>query len=417
MNWMEELPLMGKKAGLAARALALAGTEEKNDALYLLAEALRSNSAVILGANALDLQAARANGLPSATLDRLTFNEARIEAAARGLEDVAELPDPVGEMPKSWTNADGLQISQVRVPLGVIGMIYEARPNVTIDAAGLCIKSGNAVILRGGREALLSNRAIAGVLSDALVRTSLPKDALQLLDTPDRKASIAMMQLRDLDVLIPRGGVSLKKSVMEHARVPYIMTGMGNCHIFIDESADQEKAQRIVVNAKCQRPGVCNAVETLLVHKGVAGAFLPRCLAELEARGVEIRGDEYVRALFQNAIMATREDWEGEYCDLILAVKTVEDVDDAISHINEYSTQHSESIVTESWSNARKFQRYVDSAVVYVNASTRFTDGSVFGFGAEIGISTQKLHVRGPIGLEHLTSGKYVVSGEGQIRE
>lgn len=416
MNWREDLPLMGQKARQAAGVLALAGTTEKNEALCLLAAAVRSGSAVILEANDLDLQAARAGDLTSAMLDRLTLNEERIEAAARGLEDVAKLPDPIGETPKSWINADGLHISQVRVPLGVIGMIYEARPNVTIDAAALCLKSGNAVILRGGREALFSNRALAGVLSDTLAKTSLPRDAVQLLDTPDREASIALMGLRDLDVLIPRGGVGLKKSVMEHARVPYIMTGMGNCHVFIDNSADLDKAQLIVVNAKCQRPGVCNAVETLLVHRDIAVEFLPRCLAELEARGVEIRGDESVRALFPHAITATPEDWEREYCDLILAVKTVEDVDEAISHINRYSTQHSESIITDSWSSARKFQRCVDSAAVYVNASTRFTDGSVFGFGAEIGISTQKLHVRGPIGLEHLTAGKYVISGEGQVR-
>lgn len=417
MDWMNELPGMGRTAKRAARILAQAQTAEKNAALMEMAAALRGFSGKILEANRLDLKNGRENGLPDSLMDRLTLDESRVEAMARGVEEVAALPDPTGEIPKSWTNADGLQISQVRVPLGVAGIIYEARPNVTSDAAALCLKSGNAAILRGGREALYSNRAIAGALTGALSGTSLPAGAIQLLDTPDREASVALMGLRDLDVLIPRGGPGLKKSVSENARVPYIMTGMGNCHIFIDESADAEKAKRIAVNAKCQRPGVCNAMETLLVHRGAAPALLPGLLAAISARGVEIRGDEYARALFPKAMAATEADWADEYLDLILAVKTVADIDEAISHIAEYGTGHSEAIVTESWTNARKFQKLVDASSVYVNASTRFTDGSVFGFGAEIGISTQKLHVRGPMGLEHLTSFKYVISGDGQIRE
>lgn len=416
MNWMDELPRMGHMAKRAARVLANAPTTEKNDALCVMASALRGHGEEIIAANRLDLEIGETNGLPVSLMDRLTLNADRIEGMAKGMEDIAALPDPVGETPKSWINADGLQISQVRVPLGVVGMIYEARPNVTSDAASLCLKSGNAVILRGGKEALYSNRSVAKALIGALGRTSLPVEAVQLLDTPDREASIALMQLNDLDVLIPRGGLNLKKSVEENARVPYIMTGMGNCHIFIDESADAEKAKRIAINAKCQRPGVCNAMETLLVHKKVASELLPELLAELDLRGVEIRGDEHVCALFPKAIVAAEADWDTEYLALVLAVKTVADIDEAIEHIAAHSTGHSEAIVTESWTNARRFQKTVDASSVYVNASTRFTDGSVFGFGAELGISTQKLHVRGPMGLEHLTSFKYVISGEGQIR-
>lgn len=417
MNWIDELPLMGQNAKKAAKLLARAGTEEKNRALHKVAEALRAGSEMIVGANRLDLEAGMESGLSKALMDRLTLNAARVEAMAEGVEEVAALPDPVNNTVKSWTNADGLQISQVRVPLGVIGMIYEARPNVASDVAALCIKSGNSVILRGGKEAFHSNRAVAKVISEALGKTSLPDCSVQLLDSPEREASIALMRLSDLDVLIPRGGSGLKKSVSQNARVPYIMTGMGNCHIFIDESADLEKTRRIAINAKCQRPGVCNAMETLLVHKNIAGALLPELLAELSANGVEIRGDEHVRKLFPSALAAVKADWDTEYLDLVLAVKTVADVDEAIEHISEYSTRHSDAIVTESWTNARKFQRLVDSSSVYVNASTRFTDGSVFGFGAEIGISTQKLHVRGPIGLEHMTSFKYVISGDGQVRK
>lgn len=416
MDWRKELPLMGQMARKAARAMAEAGTSEKNDALLCMAAALRENTADILTANAADLLAAQEAGLSDSLVDRLTLTDTRVESMAKGLEDAAALNDPVGKTLKRWTNSDGLKISQRSVPLGVIAVIYEARPNVTSDAAGLCLKSGNSVILRGGKEARHSNRAIAEVLRRALGQTQLPAEAVQLLDTPDREASISLMQLADIDVLIPRGGKSLKRTVVEQARVPYIMTGMGNCHIFIDESADPEKALEIVINAKCQRPGVCNAVETLLVHRNRAAALLPAILRQLDARGVEIRGDETARALFPKAKAASDEDWSEEYCDLILAVKTVNCLDDAIDHINRYGTMHSESIITENQANAREFQRRVDSAAVYVNASTRFTDGSVFGFGAEIGISTQKLHARGPIGLEHLTSFKYLISGEGQVR-
>lgn len=416
MGWAEELPLMGQRAMASARLLSQASEAEKNGALQMMSRILLEHSERIIKANRLDLETGRRDGLTAALIDRLTLSEARVTAMAEGLNDVAGLRDPIGDTVKSWVNGDGLQISQLRVPLGVVGVIYEARPNVTSDAAALCLKAGNSVILRGGRDAYHSNRAIAAALSEALERTSLPRDAVQLLDAPQREASIALMQLNQLDVLIPRGGRGLKKSVEENARVPYIMTGMGNCHLFIDESADVAKARDIVVNAKCQRPGVCNAAETLLVHRGAAAALLPGLLAVLDAGGVELRADEEVRALFPGAAVATDDDWETEYLDMILAVKVVSSIDEAIEHINKYGTGHSEAIVTESWTNARRFQRQVDAAAVYVNASTRFTDGSVFGFGAEIGISTQKLHVRGPIGLEHLTSFKYVISGDGQIR-
>jgi glutamate-5-semialdehyde dehydrogenase len=381
-----------------------------------MAEALRENSVRIIELNAADLEDGRKNGLSAAMMDRLTLNPARIEGMARGLLDVAALPDPIGDITRTWTTAAGIQISSVRVPLGVIGMIYEARPNVTSDAAGLCLKSGNAVILRGGSEAYHSNTAISDVLSRAVADSGLPGGAIQMLATREREASVALMQLHDIDVLIPRGGLGLKKTVMENARVPYIMTGMGNCHVFIDDSADHEKARRIVINAKCQRPGVCNAIETLLVHRGLSGEFLASLLSELAGLGVEIRGDEGTRALRPDAKTAAEEDWYAEYDDLILAVKVVSDMGEAIDHIQKYGTHHSDCIVTENYTNARKFQAEVDSAAVYVNASTRFTDGGEFGFGAEIGISTQKIHARGPMGLEQMTSIKYLINGDGQIR-
>ena len=417
MSWRDEMPEMGKRAKEAARILAVAPTAPKNSALREMARTLRMESGPILSANAQDVTDGRAGGLSGAMIDRLVLTEARIDSMAGGLEDIAALRDPIGEVDSAWTNAAGIEIARTRVPLGVIGIIYEARPNVTSDAAGLCLKSGNAVILRGGSEAHRSNTAIVNALCGALEKSGLPKHSVQTLPVLDREASIALMRMRDIDVLIPRGGRALKETVARNASVPYIMTGMGNWHIFIDESADHEKARRITVNAKCQRPGVCNAVETLLVHRNVSDVFLASLTYELIRRGVEIRGDARVRSLRENISPATEEDWKTEYEDLILAVKSVSGLDEAIEHIHRYGTRHSDCIVTENYTNARRFQAEVDSAAVYANASTRFTDGGEFGFGAEIGISTQKLHARGPMGLEQLTSVKYIISGDGQIRE
>ena len=415
-SWKKELELMGKKAEEAARSLATAGTEIKNSALRAMATALREKKNTILEQNRLDLENGRASGLTNALLDRLTLNDARVEGMAVGLEEIAALRDPVGEVLKMWNGEKGIRIGQIRVPLGVIGIIYEARPNVTADAAGLCLKSGNAVILRGGKEALHSNTIIADILSQAARASGIPDGAIQLLATPDREVSIALMQLQSLDVLIPRGGTKLKDSIVENARVPYIMTGIGNCHTFVDESADLDKALKIVVDAKCQRSAVCNAMETLLVHKSIAARFLPAALKALAERGVELRCDETARAFFADAKPATEEDWETEFHDMILAVRVVDDLLAAMDHIYKYGTQHSEAIVTENYTNAQVFLNGVDAAAVYVNASTRFTDGGVFGFGAEMGISTQKLHARGPMGIEQLTSTKFIVYGEGQTR-
>jgi glutamate-5-semialdehyde dehydrogenase len=388
-----------------------------------MAQALRKNEASILEQNKLDLEDGRTAGLTSALLDRLALNSARIEGMAVGLEEIAAFRDPVGEVLGMWNGEKGIRIGQVRVPLGVVGIIYEARPNVTADAAGLCLKSGNAVILRGGKEALRSNTIIAQILSEAGAASptsestgGIPEGSIQLLTKPDREISIALMQLPYLDVLIPRGGTKLKESVMQNARVPYIMTGVGNCHTFVDASADIEKAVKIVVDAKCQRPAVCNAMETLLIHRDIAPRFIPVGLKALADRGVELRGDETVRSLFPSAKPASQEDWETEFYDLILAVKVVDSLEAAMNHIYRYGTQHSEAIVTESYTNAQAFLSGVDAATVYVNASTRFTDGGVFGFGAEMGISTQKLHARGPMGVEQLTSTKFIIYGTGQTR-
>jgi glutamate-5-semialdehyde dehydrogenase len=416
MSWKDDLETMGRRAQEAARRLATTPTETKNAALRAMAANLRKNSASILEQNRLDLDDGRSAGLTNALLDRLALDDARVDGMAVGLEEIAAFRDPVGEVLGMWNGEKGIRIGRIRVPLGVVGIIYEARPNVTADAAGLCLKSGNAVILRGGKEALRSNTIIAKLLSDTAEESGIPQGSVQLLATPDREASIGLMQLPYLDVLIPRGGLQLKESVMKNARVPYIMTGVGNCHTFVDASADIEKAVEIVVNAKCQRPGVCNAMETLLIHKDIAPRFIPVGLKALADRGVELRGDETVRALFPSAKPATEEDWETEFYDLILAVKVVDSLEAAMDHIYRYGTQHSEAIVTESYANAQAFLSGIDAAAVYVNASTRFTDGSVFGFGAEMGISTQKLHARGPMGVEQLTSTKFIVYGSGQTR-
>ncbi len=408
---------LGRRAKEAARVLATATAETKNAALLAMAEALRNGRGAILAAHAEDLGAGERAGLKPALLERLMLNDVRIEGMARGLEDVASFVDPVGEMTGMWTVEQGLRIGCVRVPLGVIGVIYESRPNVTADSAGLCLKAGNAVILRGGSEALHSNREIARRISGAAVSAGLPEGTIQLLDSSDREATRILMRMTEyLDVLIPRGGKGLKKAVQENAKVPYIMTGMGNCHIFVDASADLGRAVQIVLNAKVQRPSVCNAIEKILVHEVVAERFLPAVTAALREKGVELRGDEAARRIVPDMVPATSEDWDTEYLDLILGVRVVPGIREAMDHIAAHGSGHSEAILTESYENAQIFLTGVDAAAVYVNASTRFTDGGVFGFGAEIGISTQKLHTRGPMGVRQLTSNKYVIYGNGQIR-
>lgn len=408
----------GKKARLAARFLATASTTLKNDALLAMADALVTNSAEIIKANKVDLEKGEKKGLSAALLERLTLNEDRIEAIAEGLREIAALPDPVGEVLGMTRRPNGIEVGRIRTPIGVIGLIYESRPNVTADAAGLCLKAGNAILLRGGEEALNSNRVIAGTIAAAASKTGIPAGAIQLVDSPDREAAVLMMKMHDyLDVLVPRGGKGLKKAVMENASVPFIMTGMGNCHVYVDEYADIIKAQKIVFNAKVQRPSVCNAAETLLVHKEIAQSFLPDMITELQEAGVEIRGCERTSEIVNGIKLASDEDWDTEYLDLILAVKIVDTLDEAIEHINNYGTGHSEAIVSEKYGNVRRFMAAVDAAAVYANASTRFTDGNVFGFGAEMGISTQKLHARGPMGLQELTTTKFIVYGDGQIRE
>lgn len=407
----------GRRAKQAARLLAVAGTDTKNNALLSMAEQLEAQTAALIAANKIDLELGEQQGLTAALLDRLTLNEIRIRDMAQGLREIAALPDPIGEMLDMRHRPNGLDIGRIRTPLGVIGIIYESRPNVTADAAGLCIKSGNAILLRGGGEALNSNRMIARIISSAAVECGLPEGAIQLVDSEDRAAAVYMMKMNDyLDVLIPRGGKGLKKAVQENATVPIIMTGMGNCHVYIDANGDYAKALPIVHNAKVQRPSVCNAAETLLVHKQVAGDFLPGIIADLQAAGVEIRGCERTRAIVPGLAAATEEDWDTEYLDLIMAVKVVDSLEEAIDHINRYGTGHSEAIISENYGAVRKFMTGVDAAAVYANASTRFTDGNEFGFGAEMGISTQKLHARGPMGLRELTTFKYVIYGDGQIR-
>lgn len=418
MEIKDTLLEMGRAARCAARFLATATGDQKNRALFLMAQALRDHKKEILLANHKDIEAGRETGLTSALIERLTLNEKRVEAMALGLEEIAALRDPVGEVLGMWTAEKGLRVGRVRVPLGVIGIIYESRPNVTADAAGLCLKAGNAVILRGGKEALHSNIAIASILSQAAFSAGIPQGAISLIESPDRQATTMLMKMNEyVDVLIPRGGKGLKLAVLENATVPFIMTGMGNCHIFVDETANIEKAIPIVVNAKVQRPSVCNAMETMLVHKKIAPLFIPQALTVLREQGVEIRGDKAVCRLYSQAVPATEKDWSTEYLDLILAVKIVDNIEEAMNHIANYGTGHSEAILTESYTNAQAFLNGIDAAAVYVNASTRFTDGGVFGFGAEMGISTQKLHARGPMGVEQLTSTKFIIYGNGQVRE
>jgi glutamate-5-semialdehyde dehydrogenase len=407
-----------KKAKAASVEMAKLSAETKNTALCIMANALEASTDKILAANKVDVEAAKAKGLKTALLDRLALDQRKIQAMARGLREVSALADPIGTIISSWTRPNGLIISQVRVPLGVVGIIYESRPDVTSDAAGICIKSGNAVILRGGSDALNSNVAIGKVLRDALAGTNVPVDAVQVVNSPERSVAEELMRMREyIDVLIPRGGADLIKTVVEKSRIPVIETGTGNCHIYVEEDADLDKATPIVINAKCQRPGTCNAAEKLLVHSKIAQRYLPIVISALRKEGVEVRGCEETRKIVPDVKPATEQDWSTEYLDLIMGVKVVKDLDEAIRHINKYGTKHSDSILTTDFDKAMRFIREVDSAAVYWNASTRFTDGNQFGLGAEIGISTQKLHARGPMGVQHLTTTKYVVLGSGQIRK
>lgn len=414
---MEYLNSIGKNAKSASKVLAVASSDVKNKALELMAQALVENSDLIISENNKDIASGRENGLSDAMLDRLMLDSGRIEKIASAIREIIALDDPVGKTLSGTTRPNGLHISKVSVPLGVIAVIYEARPNVTADAAALCLKSGNTVILRGGKEAINSNKAMAEVMRKAVAKAELPADCIQLIEKTDRETAAELMKLNDyVDVLIPRGGKGLIQSVVKNSTVPVIRTGEGNCHVYVDKDADIDTAVEIVFNAKASRVSVCNACETLLVHKDIAEFALIAIKTRLDEKNVEIIGDEKVQAILPDVTPATEDDWSTEYLDYKLAVKVVEDLDEAIAHISKYSTDHSESIVTENYSAAEKFINEVNSSAVYVNASTRFTDGGEFGFGAEIGISNQKLHVRGPVGLPELTSYKYVIRGNGQVR-
>ena len=416
---MDEIMLkeMGARALNAKYALQKLTATEKNKALLHASEALLSHTEEILSANEKDIKAGKEKGMHEGLLDRLALTETRIAAMAEGLRQIAALEDPIGEIMDTFIRPNGLKISKVRVPLGVIGIIYESRPNVTADAFGLCFKTGNAVILKGGSDALLSNKAITVVLRNALQESGICADALQLIDSGDREITKAFMKMKEyVDVLIPRGGAGLIRSVVENSTIPVIETGTGNCHIYVDREADLNMAVSIIINAKTQRIGVCNACESLVIHKDIKDAFLPVLAEGLRTHHVEMRGDEAVREVLSDCLPATEEDYASEYLDYIISMKTVENVDEAIAHINKYNTKHSEAIITKNELTAEKFLKEIDAACVYVNASTRFTDGFEFGFGAEIGISTQKLHARGPMGLKELTSYKYQIHGNGQIR-
>lgn len=417
---MDTYELVKAKAAAAKKAaakLAVTSTDIKNKALLAMAQALLEHQQEILTANSCDMQQAAAKGMKSSMLDRLKLTAERIACMADGLRQVAALPDPVGNVLDGKTLPNGLSITKVRVPIGVIGIIYEARPNVTADAAGLCLKSGNAVILKGGSEAMESNKTVAAVLSEAAVKAGMPEGAIQFIDTTDRQAVQDLIHMNGLvDVVIPRGGAGLIKMVVMNATVPVIETGAGVCHTYVDASADVDMAVKIAYNAKVQRPSVCNAMETLLVHKDIAAKFIPSMLEKYAEAEVEIRGDTAVQAFDSKVVPATAEDWSTEYGDLRLSVKIVASIEEAMEHIARFGTGHSECIVTNDYSKAQLFQKTVDAAAVYVNASTRFTDGNEFGFGAEIGISTQKLHARGPMALPELTSTKYLICGNGQVR-
>lgn len=411
------LDVIGASAVEASRVLAAAPLGRKDEALRAMAAALRSSSKVLLDANAADLTEARGGSVPSALIDRLTLDEARITKMADALIALTELPDPIGEVMDRWVRPNGLRIERVRVPIGVVAVIYEARPNVTSDVAGLCLKSGNAAILRGSHQAMNSNLAIVNVLREAIASAGLPRDCVQYLEDPSHESALELMKLdRYIDLLVPRGGAELIATIRRHATVPYIIDGDGNCHVYIDRSADPDMATEVIVNAKVQRPTVCNAAETLLVHEEIAASWLPGALDALRDAGVEIRGDARTRALWPSARPADESDWATEYLALILAVRVVDSLDEAIAHVNRWGTSNAEAIVTSDEMAASRFVREVDAGSVFVNASTRFNDGGEFGYGAEIGISTQKLHARGPMGVRELTTYRNIVTGSGQVR-
>ena len=419
MDLASEILVIGQRARAAARTLARLSTARKNAGLLAMADALLRHEPAILAASVADCAAARANDLSGAGLDRLRLDEKRLTAMAAGIRDVAALNDPVGETLRAWTRPNGIEITKRRVPIGVVGIIYESRPNVTSDAAVLCTKTGNAVILRGGSEALRTNLAVADALREGAASAGLPADCIQLIARTDREAVRNLAQMdRYVDLLVPRGGTALIEAVVQHARMPVIKHYHGVCTLYVDRAADPEMATNIVLNGKCQRPGVCNALETMLVHADIAAEFLPRAAAALWQRGVELRGDGETRRLLGGRVVpATEADWTTEFLELKLAIKIVDKLDEAIAHIETHGSHHSDVIVTADATRAERFLNEVDSATVYWNASTRFTDGGEFGFGAEIGISTDKLHARGPMGLEELTTYKYVIRGTGQVRE
>lgn len=412
-----DLELLCKNACVAKRVLGKLSTGEKNNVLIKVAEALVANTKDIISANAIDVENGKANGMSQGLIDRLILTEARIEDMALGLKQVAELPDPIGEVTDMSKRPNGMTVGKRRVPMGVIGIIYEARPNVTSDAFGLCFKTGNAVILKGGSDAINSNKKIVEIIRKTVENEGITADAVQLIESTDRETTTKFMRMNKyVDLLIPRGSAGLIKATVENATIPVIETGTGNCHVYVDESADIDMAVNILVNAKTQRIGVCNACESLVIHENILEKFLPVAVEALKTYNVEIRADEAARKVCADLTKATEEDFYKEYLDYIISVKTVKNIDEAIEHINEHNTKHSEAIVTKDYDNANKFLEEVDAACVYVNASTRFTDGFEFGFGAEIGISTQKLHARGPMGLKELTTGKYIIYGNGQIR-
>jgi glutamate-5-semialdehyde dehydrogenase len=414
----EEAIELGRRARGAARQLAALSSQAKDRALHSMAEQLQGQSALVVAENQKDLESARKTGVSSALLDRIMLNPARVEAMAKAIREVAALPDPVGEIVKIWRRPNGLQVGKMRIPLGVIGIIYEGRPNVTADAAALCLKSGNAAILRGGSEAYFSNHAIGEILRNVCVQTDVPSDAVQITKSKDHALVQELLQLDQyIDLVIPRGGEELIRAVVAHSRVPVIKHYKGVCHVYVDAEASLEMAERICINAKVQRPSVCNAMETLLVHQTIAPAFLPSIIAKFQAAGVEIRGCDKSYAIAPGINKATEEDWTTEYLDLILSVRVVKDMDEAIDHIQRYGSEHTETIVTANYSKAREFIDRVNSSAVLVNASTRFNDGGELGLGAEIGISTSKIHAFGPMGLEELTTTKFIVYGDGQIRE
>ena len=413
----DEAMRLGKQAKAAARRLAALSPEDKNRALELMADKLEAQSEQLLEENNKDLEAAKSAGVSSSLLDRIALNPDRVRAMAKGLRDIGALPDPVHEIVKMWRRPNGLQVGRMRIPLGVIGIIYEARPNVTADAAALCLKSGNAVILRGGSEAHFSNQAIGEILRQACAETRVPQDAVQMVPIRDHALINELLQLEDyIDLIIPRGGEELIRAVVAQSRIPVIKHYKGVCHVYVDKDASLEMAERICMNAKVQRPSVCNAVETLLVHEAIARRFLPAMIAKYQAAGVEIRGCEKTSALVPGIKRATEADWTTEYLDLILSVRIVRDLDEAIDHIERYGSEHTETIVTSNYERSREFIDRVNSSAVMVNASTRFNDGGELGLGAEIGISTSKIHAFGPMGLEELTTTKFVVLGDGQIR-